>query len=607
MAKKDSPKAANTEDKPQPDTNVKGQEDAAENPELHKPVVSKDDSNGSAGLGGAASTEGKRSWRDFLKTKKGKITLGAGALIVLVSVLLLIPFTRYGILGSFIRKDLSVTVIDSKTGKPVSDAEVSLPGVTGYTDDQGKATLRNVAVGNYQLAIKKKYFKSVEQAITVPILSNADAGQVKIEATGRQVPVTVKNKISGEPLQKVAIKVADTSAITDNAGEATLVVPAESATVKATFTADGFNAQEAEVTVIEQKDSKNDFALTPSGTLYFLSKRTGKINVMKANLDGSDAQVVVAGTGKEEEGGTILLASRDWKFLLLKARRDSEKPKLYLINTSNNQTSVVDEGNADFSLVGWHNHSFVYKVDRLGLKPWQPKATALKTFDADTNKLAVIDETQAEGTGSFDYRREEFSNIYIIDSKGVIVFVKSWSGYANNKPMSIVSLQPSGAGKKVLKAFDANHFINNAVPYKADEIYFAVYNSPEGKYHYYEYEDDAITENTNIKSEDFNQYYPTFLLSPSGQKTFWYEPRDGKNTLLVGDAKGGNGKELASLSEFTPYGWYTDNYLLASQKGSELYIIPAQATDTQKSLKVTDYHKPSIVFRGYGGGYGGGF
>ena len=54
-------------------------------------------------------------------------------------------------------------------------------------------------------------------------------------------------------------------------------------------------------------------------------------------------------------------------------------------------------------------------------------------------------------------------------------------------------------------------------------------------------------------------------------------------------------------------GWYTDNYLLVSKGGSELYIAAAGNPDFSKALKVTDYHKPNIVYRGYGGGYGGGF
>jgi hypothetical protein len=77
-----------------------------------------------------------------------------------------------------------------------------------------------------------------------------------------------------------------------------------------------------------------------------------------------------------------------------------------------------------------------------------------------------------------------------------------------------------------------------------------------------------------MTDEKFNKSYPTFLISPTGDNTFWYEARDGKNSLFVGDSRGDKGNEVATLSEYTPYGWYSDGYILVSKNGSELYILP---------------------------------
>ena len=81
------------------------------------------------------------------------------------------------------------------------------------------------------------------------------------------------------------------------------------------------------------------------------------------------------------------------------------------------------------------------------------------------------------------------------------------------------------------------------------------------------------------------------------------EPRDGKNTIFNGDSEGKNSKEIATLSEFIPYGWYTDDYVLVSKGGSELYVTGSGFST--KPLKVTDYHKANFNSIGYGGGYGG--
>lgn len=84
-----------------------------------------------------------------------------------------------------------------------------------------------------------------------------------------------------------------------------------------------------------------------------------------------------------------------------------------------------------------------------------------------------------------------------------------------------------------------------------------------------------------------------------------------KNALFVGDenATPTGAEQLASLSEYTAYGWLTDRYLLLQKGNSELYITTAEdlkkGDDGQPPLKISDYHKPGIDFAGYGYGYGG--
>jgi hypothetical protein len=113
-----------------------------------------------------------------------------------------------------------------------------------------------------------------------------------------------------------------------------------------------------------------------------------------------------------------------------------------------------------------------------------------------------------------------------------------------------------------------------------------------------------VSPTTDVSNSDFQgKFYPTYLASPSNNLTFWYEPRDGANTIFGGNGDGDASKQLATSSEFTPYGWFTDDYVLLSKKGSELYIAPRDLSSAP--VKITDYHKPSVTFLGYGGGYGG--
>jgi hypothetical protein len=64
--------------------------------------------------------------------------------------------------------------------------------------------------------------------------------------------------------------------------------------------------------------------------------------------------------------------------------------------------------------------------------------------------------------------------------------------------------------------------------------------------------------------------------------------------------------QIATLSDYTQYGWFSDDYLLVSKNSSQLFIMPrAGIKQDPEALKVSDYHKPAQTYPGYGGGYGG--
>jgi hypothetical protein len=294
--------------------------------------------------------------------------------------------------------------------------------------------------------------------------------------------------------------------------------------------------------------------------------------------------------------------------LALQSRREDSKARLYLIDTSNDKLTEIDSGEASFTPIGWSGHSFVYTVLRLNVQAWQPKAAALKTYNAEALQLLTIDETNAEGNGLNDYANEVLSHVYIL--KDSLIYTKHWNASYYSvyrlagKRMGIYSVKASGSGKQTVKDFDAgNSGYFDAKLASPNEIYFGVYNGTDV---FYEYAKGTLAETKTFNRDSFNKFYPTYLVSPGGNATFWYEPRDGKNTLFTGNIEGENAKELASLSEYVPYGWYSDKYLLVSKNGSELYIQPAGGVGAKgQLLKISDYHKPNYSFYGYGYGYGG--
>ncbi len=266
----------------------------------------------------------------------------------------------------------------------------------------------------------------------------------------------------------------------------------------------------------------------------------------------------------------------------------------------------MDEGDASFNLVGWSDHQFSYAVTRNGVKEWEPNRQAVKSFNADKKQILTLDQSQAEGEQN-NYKNQTFENYSLLNDK--LVYSVRWFGYGfgsyntEGKAHSVREATVNSQNKRDVKTFPAEQFdIQQFKLYKPGELYIGAYSRAESKYVFFEYEAGNVKPATLEQEKFFSDLYPTYLASPSGKQTFWSEQRDGRDTFFVGDASGEGGKQIADLEEYQVYGWYSDEYVLVSKKGSELYILPSAGGT---ATKVTDYHKPQLSYRGYGGGYGG--
>lgn len=543
----------------------------------------------------------------YVSHKKWSISLTILALLVILAA---VPWTRYSLGGLIIKRDFSVKVVDAATNTPVSGVTVTSGAISSQTDNNGKATLHKLKVGKKDVSFSKKYYKDTSATEFVPILQQKNIPTVSMVATGRQVKINVANLISKQALPNVLIKTAGTEAKTDKNGSATIVVPAGPASVEATLSLSGYNDATVTIKISNDAIAENKYTLTPAGRVYFLSKLSGKIDVVKTNLDGTDRQVVLAGTGKEDEANTVLLASRDWKYLALLSRRAGNAASLYLIDTTNSDSlSTIDEGNAYFNLVGWSDDKFVYTVGRNDYQPWQPKAASIKSFNAQSKKLSILDSTNATGTNNSDANYETYIiNPILIDD--TIFFTKTWYRYpgylqVSGQSNTLNMMNSDGSGKKIIKSYDADKsYFGSMVFHNPNSIYIQVSNSDGSNPSFFELNKNGnLSQKDELTYQDIFKTYPTYLESPDDKSTFWAESRDGKNTLFIGDENGASGKQIATLSDYLTYGWYTNNYLLVSKNSSELYIMPVSGSDSP--IKVSDYHKPSLSYAGYGGGYGG--
>jgi hypothetical protein len=428
--------------------------------------------------------------------------------------------------------------------------------------------------------------------------------QLTLQATGRQVPVHVVNKITGQNVAGADIKAADTDAQTDKNGEVTLVLPADQRKVAATIRAKSFNDQPVEVTINASNIQANTFGMVPAGKLYFLSKKYGKLDVVKTDLDGGNRQVALAGTGNEDAANTVLLATRDWRYLALLARRDGTRATLYMIDTNDDKLTEMDSGDVNFNLVGWSEHNFVYLTSRNNVQPWQPKSGALKGFNADTKQVTTLDETQAEGGSQNDYATEALGTVFLL--KDSVFYTKRRLAsyysvyYLADKQMGIYTVKAGGGNKQTIKQFSAgsNGYINVALV-KPNDLYLGVYNALTS---FYEYKDGKLVESKSVTDDSVDKAYPAYVLSPSGNVVLWQD----KGTIYIGNSQAETAKQFATETGLMPYGWYGDDYILLSRGGSQLYIQSSSGLSTQSKLVlISDYSKPNYASSGYVTSYGG--
>jgi hypothetical protein len=532
-------------------------------------------------------------------------------LLLIIAVLLAVPVTRYGLTSWFWKEPITIVATDATNGRPVSEAVVTVAGQSATTDSKGRVQLNSIAVGPQTVTITKKYYQTQTSNITVPWFAHGKEYANSMIATGRSVQINVTNRVSGKTVENALVSVVgeNNQTRTDASGKATVILPADKKEVTATVTADGYNASQATL----KQDVENAVQLVPAGKMYFLSKQSGKIDVVKTNFDGSDRQVVLAGTGLENDATTSLLASTDWKYLLLKSQREAGKPEvLTLISTNDDSTKVIDTGNAFFTLAGWSGHQFIYSLTRNDVDYWKPKRQAIKTLDADTGKIATVDENAGEGDTVYNAIYETLDNVYIVGDK--LTYTKIWQATNHyiigpDKQNVIMLVRSDGINKKMVKNFAAatNSALFGRV-YHPNEIYYQTTTTDSGNAsttHYYELEDGSVKDMQN-GADAFSKAYPAYLISPDAKQTFWSEARDGKNALFVGDDNGENGQQLALQSDYKAYGWFSNSYLLLQKNDSELYVTTKdQLKAGAQPLKISDYHKLIYGPTGYGSGYGG--
>jgi hypothetical protein len=555
-----------------------------------------------------AAQEKRTVFQKYWDNKKW--TLSVTLLLLVLIAAFAVPVSRYKLLGLVIKRSYTITLADSVTHTPVTNAAVAIDSRHVNSDATGKVAVPKLSVGKHTVTVTKQYYQAHKSTVFVGVKGKHESN-LQLVATGRQVPLKVINKVTGLGVANAVVSVAGTSAKTGTDGTATVVLPADKQTVDAKVTADGYNAAAAKVQITSQSVPGNILQLVPSGRVYFLSNRSGKVDVVSTNYDGSDRQTILAGTGYEDLGAQ-LIPSPDQKYVALTTRRTNavNGQGLYIVSTDSGKVQRTEQdSNTSVVPVSWSDDYFVYTVRDGAISNWQSGAIKLKSFNANGGQNITLDQSTGEGGSDSDYAYQDIPQpVNVVD--GNVLYAKSWSaGYYSvyrlqGKSNAIMSVQANGSSKKTLRSLSlpsgAQYSYISQVLAGPHTVYFEVpttaSNDPGKGASFFKYGKGNLTQLNNFTYANFTdpKLNDGFIVqSPSGNRTLYEDTIDGKLVVSTADSNGENKQKIYSFSgDGYIKGWLNDNYILAVQNNNQLYVVPAQPSSTSKALLVSDFMAP---------------
>ena len=512
--------------------------------------------------------------KSYVKENKKKILLITIPLLALLIAIAAIKPLRYTVLNLFISETVNIAIIDSNNSTPLPEAVVLFDSTqVGISDENGIVILENVPLGSVNITIEKEAYKSSSFDYEVKLGDN-NIDSVDLEPTGIPVTVSVSDAISKQAVTDAEVSIIDgsTKATANDSGEAEINVPPYiGESVKLNISAPGYNETSIQFT-LEENMKPIKVELVREGKHYYLSNKTGEINVYSSNLDGSDEQVLITGTGLEQEYGTQLVVSPARTHAMLIATRDNiqdnngnRQPALYLINFEAKTIERIDEGASSFSSVGWVDNMFVYVISNIDSTV--ADNSKLKTANTDGTLNTVASST--------------FINQYGIVNEEVY-FTKQNKDYTRNL-FVIDPLNPSEKeiAKKVNSVFSDTP---TELKYNVGDAWF-MYSTNDGS-------------SSDIGSTPSSQTNVAYLKNPSSGKYAYIDRRDGKGVVISKDASTGEDTIVSTgINATHNLNWLTDDLLIVrvSSTGETAdYIVD---TKTQTNQKITDVFNSSS--RGY--------
>lgn len=482
----------------------------------------------------------------------------------------IVPQSRYYVLNKAgVRSSASVVITDASTLRPLKNATVTLAGQTTQTDAEGKAQLQQLALGPAELVITKRAFAEQRKAVTVGWGSNP-FGDVGLLPQGDQYTFVVTDGFSSKPVAGAEAFVDDQ---TSNAGSDGIIKltldETDAESVEVTIKAPGYRDETVTLNLATKEDIP--VAMTPSGKVAFISKRTGTYDVYTIDADGKNEKLVLAGTGSESDElvfaahptaeRAVLVSTRDGK----RASDGVALQNLLSINLADGTTKSITES-AQIRLVDWVGSRMIYVMLTPGTSAEDPQRYKLMSYDyinGDNRQLAAANY---------------FNDIIVAGSR---VYYAPASAYQNGVNLGVFVVNADGSAKKSLFSQESWNMYRTSY----DHIALAVQQD------WYDYIVGA-DKPEKLAGQPGNTISRVYSDSPDGKQSVWVDSRDGKGTLVAySPTTKGEATIYAQSGIKTPVRWINNTtlvYRITTDTETADYVVSTQGGTPKKLADVTD-------------------
>ncbi len=503
-----------------------------------------------------------RRWWDNPKARWATIIILTLGLLAAIGL----PASRYFLLNSVgVRASAALSVIDASSQQPLKNVRVSLGGQTAVSDSEGKVRLNHLRLGRGELSIEKRAYAGQIKQLVVGWGSNP-LEAASLTPTGSQYTILITDFLSGKPVEKVEATAGEANALSDKDGKLVLSVDAgDDEDLTVTLTAPSYRDEKITFSL----DAKTDqvLKLVPARKHAFISKRSGKFDLYKIDADGQHEELVLAGTGNEQDNISLLSSPTSDVTALVSTRdaaRNSEGfllSTLTLVNLADNTAKTVVQSER-LQVLGWTGNRLIFVQIAAGASAANPKRYRLMAYDYTAGTKAEL-----------------AADNYFTDARliGTAVY------YA--LPSIAPGLYKIGADGANKQAILSSNEVWNVYRSSYEMLSLSVGQD------WYEYR-VGTSKPTKLSGQPASLSNRVYTDNPDSSRSVWVDNRDGKGVLVVYDVGARTENVLVSSQGVgNPLHWLSNTtfiYRKHTDQETADYVVNIDGGDPKKINDVTN-------------------